>query len=79
MWSTRSLSSPSVTPMGVAEAAFGIAETMGLPADRIQLVRRAALLHDIGKLSVSNAILDKKACSALPSGRLSTSTRGSRG
>src|SRR6266436_9481163 len=35
-------------------------ETMGLPADRVQLVRRAALLHDIGKLSVSNAILDKR-------------------
>ncbi|HEX3967734.1 MAG TPA: HD domain-containing phosphohydrolase, partial [Edaphobacter sp.] len=47
--------------IGVADAAFGIAETMGLPADRVQLVRRAALLHDIGKLSVSNAILDKKA------------------
>jgi putative nucleotidyltransferase with HDIG domain len=47
--------------MGVADAALGIAETMGLPADRVQLVRRAALLHDIGKLSVSNTILDKKA------------------
>jgi putative nucleotidyltransferase with HDIG domain len=46
--------------MGVADAALGIAETMGLPADRVQLVRRAALLHDIGKLSVSNAILDKR-------------------
>jgi putative nucleotidyltransferase with HDIG domain len=47
--------------IGVADAAFGIAETMGLPADRVQLVRRAALLHDIGKLSVSNTILDKRA------------------
>ena len=47
--------------IGVAEAAFGIAETMGLPADRVQLVRRAALLHDIGKLSIANTILDKKA------------------
>jgi putative nucleotidyltransferase with HDIG domain len=46
--------------LGVADAALGIAETMGLPADRVQLVRRAALLHDIGKLSVSNAILDKR-------------------
>src|SRR5258707_6075210 len=45
--------------MGVADAALGIAETMGLRADRVQLVRRAALLHDIGKLSVSNTILDK--------------------
>jgi putative nucleotidyltransferase with HDIG domain len=47
--------------IGVADAAFGIAQTMGLPSDRIQLVRRAALLHDIGKLSVSNTILDKRA------------------
>jgi putative nucleotidyltransferase with HDIG domain len=47
--------------IGVADAAFGIADTMGLPADRVQLVRRAALLHDIGKLSVSNTILDKRA------------------
>jgi putative nucleotidyltransferase with HDIG domain len=46
--------------LGVADAAFGIADTMGLPAERVQLVRRAALLHDIGKLSISNAILDKR-------------------
>ena len=45
---------------GVADAAFGIAQAMGLSADRAQLVRRAALLHDIGKLGVPNAILDKK-------------------
>ena len=46
--------------LGVAEAAFGIAQNMGMPGGRTQLVRRAALLHDIGKLSVSNRILDKK-------------------
>jgi HD-GYP domain-containing protein (c-di-GMP phosphodiesterase class II) len=46
--------------VGVAEAAFGIAQAMDLPADRVQMVRRAALLHDIGKLGVSNTILDKK-------------------
>jgi putative nucleotidyltransferase with HDIG domain len=46
--------------MGVAELARGIAKNLGLPADRVRLVRRAALLHDIGKLSVANTILDKK-------------------
>lgn len=45
--------------MGVADAAFGIAQSVGLAADRIKMVRRAALLHDIGKLSVPNSILDK--------------------
>jgi putative nucleotidyltransferase with HDIG domain len=45
--------------MGVADTAYRIARRMGLSPDRVQLVRRAALLHDIGKLSVSNAILDK--------------------
>lgn len=45
--------------VGVAEAALDIATTMGLSASRTQLVRRAALLHDIGKLRVPSAILDK--------------------
>lgn len=36
-----------------------IAEDMGLSAERRRWLRRAALLHDIGKLGVSNAILDK--------------------
>jgi HD-GYP domain-containing protein (c-di-GMP phosphodiesterase class II) len=45
---------------GVADAAIGIAQAMGLSKDRAQLVRRAALLHDIGKLGVANTILDKK-------------------
>ena len=45
---------------GVANAAFGIAKAMGLSPDRVQMVRRAALLHDIGKLGVSNAILNKR-------------------
>jgi putative nucleotidyltransferase with HDIG domain len=46
--------------MGVADLAHGIAKNLGLPKDRVRLVRRAALLHDIGKLSVANTILDKK-------------------
>jgi putative nucleotidyltransferase with HDIG domain len=46
--------------MGVAETAHSIATQLRLPADRVRLVRRAALLHDVGKLSVANTILDKK-------------------
>jgi putative nucleotidyltransferase with HDIG domain len=45
---------------GVADVTFGIAQHMGLSAERARLVRRAALLHDIGKLSISNTILEKK-------------------
>jgi putative nucleotidyltransferase with HDIG domain len=45
--------------LGVMDAAFAIANVLGLPPQRLQLVRRAALLHDIGKLSISNTILDK--------------------
>lgn len=36
-----------------------IAEDMGLSAARRRWLKRAALLHDIGKLGVSNTILDK--------------------
>lgn len=36
-----------------------IAEEMGVDAGRRRWLRRAALLHDIGKLAVSNQILDK--------------------
>jgi len=36
-----------------------IATGMGLSQERIRLVNRAALLHDIGKLRVPNSILDK--------------------
>lgn len=45
--------------LGVAHAAVSIAHWLRLPGEQIDFVRRAALLHDIGKLSVSNAILDK--------------------
>ena len=44
---------------GVRELAVGIARRQGLPAEEVRQVERAALLHDIGKLGVSNAILDK--------------------
>ncbi len=36
-----------------------IAEELGLTAARRRWLRRAALLHDIGKLGVSNTVLDK--------------------
>jgi HD-GYP domain-containing protein (c-di-GMP phosphodiesterase class II) len=36
-----------------------IAEELGLTAERRRWLRRVALLHDIGKLGVSNTILDK--------------------
>ncbi len=36
-----------------------IAEAMGYSADHRRRLKRAALLHDIGKLGISNAILDK--------------------
>jgi putative nucleotidyltransferase with HDIG domain len=44
---------------GVAAAASAIAEELGLSQQKRVLVRRAALLHDIGKLGVSNTILEK--------------------
>jgi HD-GYP domain-containing protein (c-di-GMP phosphodiesterase class II) len=36
-----------------------IAEQMGLSSEKRRWLKRAALLHDIGKLGVSNSILDK--------------------
>jgi len=45
--------------VGVARAAVEIAQGLGLSDHTVTLVRRAALLHDLGKLSVSNAILEK--------------------
>jgi putative nucleotidyltransferase with HDIG domain len=45
--------------IGVTEVAVGLAREMGLGSPKVTIIRRAALLHDIGKLGVSNAILDK--------------------
>ena len=43
----------------VAEIADGIAMVLDFGADERRTLRRAALLHDIGKLAISNRILDK--------------------
>ncbi len=44
---------------GVAEYADAIARVLGFGDDALRDLRRAALLHDVGKLGVSNRILDK--------------------
>jgi putative nucleotidyltransferase with HDIG domain len=44
---------------GVAEMSLAIARELGIPATEHRVLRRAALLHDLGKLGVSNLILDK--------------------
>lgn len=44
---------------GVADAMVGILQVLGHQPAEIRYWRRAALLHDIGKLGVSNTILDK--------------------
>lgn len=36
-----------------------VAEAMGLDAERRRWLKRGALLHDVGKLGVSNSVLDK--------------------
>jgi HD-GYP domain-containing protein (c-di-GMP phosphodiesterase class II) len=44
---------------GVADKAVGIGTVLGLTPTELRDLRRAALLHDIGKLGVSSLILDK--------------------
>jgi HD-GYP domain-containing protein (c-di-GMP phosphodiesterase class II) len=44
---------------GVADAAVEIGQWFGMTAPELNKLRRAGLLHDIGKLGVSNAILEK--------------------
>jgi putative nucleotidyltransferase with HDIG domain len=45
----------------VAELSRGVAQSLGHPPEVVRSVYRAALLHDIGKLGISNRILDKPA------------------
>jgi len=43
----------------VSELAAATAEQLGLPEDEARLLLRAGLVHDLGRLGVSNAIWDK--------------------
>ena len=43
----------------VAEYAVVIARQMNLPPERIELLRRAALLHDVGKIGLPEGVLNK--------------------
>lgn len=45
----------------VADLAVGIVSRLGFSRSQVTRMRRAALLHDIGKLGVPNSILDKPA------------------
>jgi putative nucleotidyltransferase with HDIG domain len=45
--------------VGVARVSVLLAKQLGLSAETTTPIRRAALLHDIGKLGVPNSILDK--------------------
>lgn len=44
----------------VAEYAAKIAQKMGFPKEKVELLTEMALLHDIGKLSIKDDILNKK-------------------
>jgi diguanylate cyclase (GGDEF)-like protein len=43
----------------IASLATGIGLEMGLPAEEIERIRIASLLHDLGKIAISEEILDK--------------------
>ncbi len=45
----------------VAELAAAVAAGFSLPPDEIEMIRHAAELHDVGKVAVPDAILDKPA------------------
>ena len=44
----------------VSKYATGIAEALGYSRERIETIRAAALLHDIGKIGISDQILTKR-------------------
>src|SRR5919109_5131605 len=43
----------------VGETAAQIAQTLGWPSEEVELIRRAAPLHDVGKIAISDSILLK--------------------
>lgn len=45
--------------MRVAEGSAMIAQELGMPAERVQKIRYAGMLHDIGKLGVPTKVLQK--------------------
>jgi HD-GYP domain-containing protein (c-di-GMP phosphodiesterase class II) len=45
--------------LGVSQVAVGIGQVLDLPRPDLRDLKRAALLHDVGKLGISNLILDK--------------------
>ncbi|MEZ4727271.1 MAG: HD-GYP domain-containing protein [Caldilineaceae bacterium] len=45
----------------VATYAVAIAQELGLAAERVEIIRQSALLHDIGKIAIPEAILHKPA------------------
>ncbi|MGA3066153.1 MAG: HD domain-containing phosphohydrolase [Tepidisphaeraceae bacterium] len=44
---------------GVAAISAGVAGVIGFDRHQVRTIQRAALLHDVGKLGISNLILDK--------------------
>jgi cyclic di-GMP phosphodiesterase len=45
----------------VGRTAARLAQTLGLPEEFVEQIRRAAPLHDVGKLGIADAILLKPA------------------
>jgi response regulator RpfG family c-di-GMP phosphodiesterase len=58
----------------VATLAATVAASFSLAADEIDEIRHAAQLHDVGKVAIPDAILDKPQRSTRASGRSSAGT-----
>lgn len=44
----------------VAEIAVAIAQELGIPQEKVEKIRLAALLHDIGKIGIKESVLNKQ-------------------